>query len=349
MTPPSNRAAFLDNGAPNCPLEVREAPYTPPGPNQLVVKTRAVAVNPVDVYKQLLGEALLPYVKFPCVQGSDLAGDVVEVGSGVEGFQVGDRVLSYAAGTLAFGNDAAEGAFQHYTVVRDFLTAKIPEAVSYERASVLPLCFGTAAYGLFHRDFLGLDPPSVPAASPKGRAVVITSGASSVGASAVQLAAAAGYEVYSTSSPKNFELVKRLGAAAVFDYHDEGCADAIAAALEGKKVAGALSINPGGVAICAKVLRTTDSVKYIADAGPPPPEGYPEDIKSRFIDILDLGKPESVVGAIFRDFVPQALASGQLIPEPEPKVVGKGLESLQDAYGIRLQGVSAQKIVVSLD
>ncbi|KAI1140105.1 GroES-like protein [Hypoxylon sp. FL0543] len=343
---PTNRAAFLT--AAKAPLEVKEAPYTPPGPRELVVKTRAVAINLVDPYKQLLGDALLPYIKWPCVQGEDVAGDVLEVGSDVTRFKVGDRVISYPAGTLPFGNRPAEGGYQLYTVVREHLTAKIPESLTYERGSVLPLCFTTAAYGLFHKDFLGLDLPTCPTARPKGEAVVITSGASSVGANAVQLAAAAGYEVYSTASPKNFDLVGRLGASGVFDYHEDDVADKIIAALKGKKVAGALTINPGGVAISGKVLDNTDGVKSIADAGPPPPEGYPKGIKSRFIDLLDLSEPDSVIAEIFRNFLPQALAAGQFVPEPEPWVVGQGLESIQGAYDIRLKGVSAQKVVVTL-
>ncbi|KAI1380096.1 GroES-like protein [Hypoxylon crocopeplum] len=344
---PTNQAAYLV--APNTPLDVKEAPYTSPGPNELVVKNRALAINIVDAAKQLLGDALLPYIKWPCVNGEDLAGDVVEVGSAVTGFKVGDRVIAYSAGTLPFANRPEEGAFQQYTVVRDHMTAPFPESISYERACVLPLCFTTAAYGLFHYDFLGLDLPTVPAASPKGEAIIITSGASSVGASAIQLAAAAGYEVYSTSSPSNFDLLRRLGASGVFDYHEDNCADSITAALKGKKVVGALTINTGGVAISGKVLKGTDSIKNIADAGPPPPEGYPEGIKSRFIDLLDLGDPNAVVGKIFRDFAPKALATGQLVPEPEPWVVGQGLESIQGAFETRLKGpVSAKKVVVTL-
>ncbi|KAI1097905.1 GroES-like protein [Jackrogersella minutella] len=343
---PSNQAAFLV--AAKTPLEVKEAPYTPPGPNELVVKNHAVAINVFDPYKQVLGDALLSYIKWPIVLGEDLAGDVVEVGSAVTRFKVGDRVTAYSVGTMPFSNRTPEGGFQHYTVVREHLTVSFPSSIPYERASVLPLCLATAAYGLFHHDFLGLDLPTAPAASPKGQALIITSGSSSVGASAIQLAVAAGYEVYSTASPKNFELVRRLGASGVYDYHEDSAADDIAAALKGKKVIGALTVNPGGVAISGKVLNNTDSVKNIADAGPPPPEGYPEGIKSRFIDLLNLSDPNAVVGKVFRDFLPKALASGQFVPEPEPLVVGNGLEKIQEAFDIRLKGVSAQKIVVTL-
>lgn len=344
----SNKAIFLASGTPNCPLEIEECPLTLPGPHELVVKNHFVSINPVDAYKQLLGDELLPYITWPHVPGSDLAGEVVYIGSAVTRFAVGQRVMAYAAGTLQFANRPAEGAFQHYSVVREHMTARIPEPVSYERACVLPLCLSTAAYGLFHDGYLGLNLPTVPTAKPTGQALVITSGASSVGACAIQLAVAAGYEVYSTASSRNFDLVRRLGASGVFDYHDDDCAAAISSALKGKKVVGALAVNSGGVGICADVLRTTDGVKFIADAGPPPPHGYPDDIRSRFIDSSDLVQPEGVVANIFGDFVPKALASGQLIPEPEPSVVGRGLESIQKAYNLRLQGVSAQKIVVAL-
>lgn len=91
-----------------------------------------------------------------------------------------------------------------------------------------------------------------------------------MGANAFQLAVVAGYEVYSTASPQNFQLVRRLGATEVYDYHDASHADALIAALQGKMVAGALAINPGAVTLAAKVLSCTDSIKFIADAGPPP-------------------------------------------------------------------------------
>lgn len=342
--PPTNHAVIL-SGATQ-PLAVQETPYTPPGPHELVIKTYAVAINAVDAYKQLLGETFLPYIKLPCVPGNDVAGQVVEVGSAVTRFHTGDRVCAEAAGTADFGNRQPEGPFQEYVVLREHLTARIPDGVAYEQAAVVPLGFSTAAYGLFHKSTLGLDVPSLKADS-KAKALLITSGASSVGANAIQLAVAAGYDVYTTASPKNFELVKRLGAKDVFDYHEEDVAEKIIASLEGQKLVGALAINSGGVALAGKVLNHTDSVKFIADAGPPPPEGYPNGIQSKFFIPDDLGDADSVVARIWRDFLPQALVEGSFVPEPEPLVVGKGLEAIQGAYDRVLKPVSAQKIVVT--
>jgi NADPH:quinone reductase-like Zn-dependent oxidoreductase len=341
---PTNYAVFL-KGAKE-PLSIQETPYTSPDEHELVIKTAAVAVNAVDAYKQILGDGSLPYIKLPCVPGNDVAGEVVEVGSSVTRFKSGDRVCCETGGTAAFGNRPPEGGFQHYVVLREHLTAKIPGSVSYERAAVLPLAFSTAAYGLFHSTTLALSPPTATS-KPKGEALLITSGASSVGSNAIQLAVAAGYEVYSTASPKNFEFVRRLGVAKVYDYSDEGHTEAIIAALDGKKVAGALAINPGGVSLAGKVLNRTNSVKFIADAGPPPTEGYPEGIQCKFFIPGGLGSPDSVVSRIWRDFLPQALAEGTFVPEPEPLLFGNGLETIQNAYERVLKGISAQKVVVT--
>jgi NADPH:quinone reductase-like Zn-dependent oxidoreductase len=59
-------------------------------------------------------------------------------------------------------------------------------------------------------------------------ALLITSGASSVGSNAIQLAHAAGYDIFTTASPNNFELVHRLGAEEVVDYHDQDVAEKLA-------------------------------------------------------------------------------------------------------------------------
>ena len=342
---PKNHAIFLRGAKESLKLE--ETAYTKPDEHEIVIKTAAVAINAVDAYKQILGDGFLPYIKMPCVPGNDVAGEVVEIGNGVTRFKVGDRICAETAGTADFGNRPPEGGFQEFVVLREHLAAKIPDTISYERATVLPLGFSTAAYGLFHSTTLGLSLPSTTA-EPQGQTLLITSGASSVGSNAIQLAVAAGYEVYSTASPKNFDLVRRLGATNVYDYHDEGHVEAIIADLNGKKVAGALAINSGGVALTGKVLNHTNSKKFIADAGPPPVEGYPEGIQCKFFIPDDLGKSDSVVSRIWRDFLPQALAQEKFVPEPEPLVVSKGLDSIQAAYERVLKGVSAQKVVVTL-
>lgn len=173
-----------------------------------MVKNSAVAINPIDWQKQVLGDVLLGYIKYPFILGGDVAGTVIEVGAGVRRFQVGDRVVGAALAIAESCNKPAQGGFQLYTVVPEHMATPLPSHVSEEAACVVPLTLCTAAYGLFHDDFLALDPPKVPArptapdTDGKSRAVIITGGSTSVGANAIQLAVAAGYEVSSTASPK---------------------------------------------------------------------------------------------------------------------------------------------------
>ena len=159
---PTNTAAWL--GAKHAKLEVKSAPYTPPRENEIVVKNHAVAINPIDWIIQGLGNMVFRWIKYPFILGSDLAGEVVEVGSGAARFNVGDRVLGHAVGTDKKRNSPAEGAFQAYTVVLAHMAAPIPSATPYENACVLPLALSTAACGLFQKDHLALQYPS---ATPK--------------------------------------------------------------------------------------------------------------------------------------------------------------------------------------
>jgi NADPH:quinone reductase-like Zn-dependent oxidoreductase len=83
---------------------------------------------------------------------------------------------------------------------------------------VLPLAISTASCGLFQRDYLGLHHPSANP-TPTEQTVLVWGGSTSAGSNAIQLAVAAGYEVITTASPRNYDFVKSLGASAVFDYN----------------------------------------------------------------------------------------------------------------------------------
>lgn len=381
---PQNEAAWLSAKQVK-PLQVGPAPYTVPGPGQIVIKNAAVAINPIDWQKQILGDILLGYIKYPFVLGGDVAGTVVEIGTGVHRFKVNDRVVGAALAIAPASGKAAEGAFQRYTVVREHMAAPLPDHISYEQACVMPLTLSTAVYGLFHPEFLALDMPTVPPNTTDStgngtkstpRAVIITGGSSSVGANAIQLAVAAGYEVLSTSSPKNFDFVRRLGASHVFDYNSKTLATDFLQALKGRSLAGAYAIGDGAVEVCTFVMtRHKDTThKFVAMAGGSPLGDKLQSltgkvslimtmlwkmlkqalvarftgVKVRFIDLRDAAEPEGHVGRIYKDYLPQALAEGQHVPAPDPVVVGRGLDKIQEAMDIQMKGVSAQKIVVSL-
>ncbi|OTA55428.1 GroES-like protein [Hypoxylon sp. EC38] len=374
--PPTNIAAWLSKKY-TYPLEIGPAPYTQPKAGEIVVRNAAVAINHIDWIKQQAGNAILSHIKYPCILGGDVAGYVAEVGPGVERFRVGDRVIGKAAAALRSSNNTAEGAFQHYTVIREHLAFVIPDQMPYEEAVVLPSALVTAATGLFHQDYLALDPPTVPATPSNGKAIIIAGGASSVGGTAIQLAIAAGYQVYSTSSRMSSPRVEYLGATRVFDYRSSTLVDDMVTALQGKTVVGAFVVGDGATEACTEVLRRCgkDANKFIAFAGSIMSHdafdtslnralmySYTiwwfaqralvscfQGVRTKFIDAEDIAQADNVVSqVVFRDFLPKALAARQFVPAVEPFVGGEGLDRIQVAMDRQSRGVSAEKLVMLL-
>ena len=340
---PSNAAAWLT--APKArPLEIKSASYTPPGENEIVVKNGAIALNPVDWARQAMGDALFSWTTYPCILGSDVAGEVVEVGKSVTRFKTGDRVTGLALGLTS--NRPDEGAFQAYTVLPAHLTSPIPKSLSFESASVIPLGISTAACGLFQKEYLALQFPSTPPKKSTGETVLIWGGSTSVGSNAIQLAVAAGYEVITTASPKNFDYVKKLGASEAFDYKDETVVADIINALKGKTSAGALAIGNGSADPCIEIIEKSEGKKFVALANPPSGEP-PAGVGVKFIFGSDL-KDNEVGPAVWVDFLPKALETGSFIAAPDTQILGKSLESIQDAMDVMMKGMSATKAVISL-
>jgi NADPH:quinone reductase-like Zn-dependent oxidoreductase len=108
---PTNTGAYLE-GKQVKPLVVKSAPYTSPGEHEILVKNYAVAINPIDWFKQFIGNVLFGHIKYPFILGEDLACEVVEVGKCVTRFHVGDRVLAHALGFNEDRNRSSEGAYQ---------------------------------------------------------------------------------------------------------------------------------------------------------------------------------------------------------------------------------------------
>ena len=346
---PTNTAAYLTSE--KSPLTISSAPYTSPSSSQLVIRTHALAINPVDWAIQSLGSALFPWLTYPKVIGSDIAGEVVEIGSATTRFKVGDRVVALAAGLTT---DASQSAFQEYVVVAENMTSPIPDSLAYENAAVLPLGISTAASGLFQKDFLALQHPTFPARPSTGETLLIWGGATSVGANAVQLAVAAGYEVISTSSPKNFDFVRSLGASEVFDYNSATVTKEILAAVKGKKMAGAMAIgglDPATTVVvaraCLDVVKGSEGRKFVTMAVRFDEKEVPEGVEAKFV--FGSGLKDNEVGpAIFEHFLPKALVEEGYRAVPEPFVGGKGLEGIEGAFEVSKKGVSAKKVVVSL-
>lgn len=369
-----NRAAWQRKmGA---PLEIDAAPYPTIKPNQIIIRSRAVAVNPWDRLLQETGPRFFSWMKLPTILGSDVAGEVVEVGSLTTRFKPGDRVVGMALGVTNGKVDSTQGAYQEMVVMREDLCAAIPKNVSYESASVLPLGLSTAACGLYQKDYLNLAYPTMGSKS-MGKTVLIWGGSTSVGLNAVQLAKASGYEVITTCSPRNVQLVKKMGASQVFDYNSPTVVDEIVNAFQGKSCAGVLSVGNGSVEKCLDIMaQLHDTNKTLAMATlafqpANPPSGFLEivsflfsmasanlkvwlkcrrhGLKTNFIFASDL-EANDVGPAVWKDFLGDALLRGSYVPSPEPLIEStKGLEGIQEGFRTQKnETIGTKKIVVSL-
>ncbi|GAA0964724.1 zinc-binding alcohol dehydrogenase family protein [Frigoribacterium faeni] len=293
LAPAQNTAAFLRS--PRSRFEVGPAEMPEPEADEVVVRVRAVAINPLDWVVQGTAQLTYRWLAYPAVLGTDVAGEVIAIGSAVTRLAVGDRVVGLATGTDKGRDSRHEGAFQTHTALLERLTAVIPADLSFEQAAVLPLGVSTAACALFQERHLGLrlprlttttgDTPSDAAgdavsdaagpglsaggAAPVEREVVVVwGGSSSVGMNAVQLATAAGYDVLSTASATNAETVKGLGATHVYDYRDPEVIDKLVAVIDGRTVAGVVAIGAGSTDAGIRLLARTGGTRLAIASTP---------------------------------------------------------------------------------
>ena len=166
--------------------------------NDVLIKVHAASINPLDL-RVLEGEfkAILP-VQFPFILGNDFAGTVVQVGANVKQFKAGDEV---------YAKTDQNGAFAEYTVVHQSSLALKPQNISMELAASLPLVSLTAWQALVEI-----------AKVQSGQKVLIHAGSGGVGSIAIQLAKHLGATVATTTSGKNAQWVKALGADIIIDY-----------------------------------------------------------------------------------------------------------------------------------
>lgn len=362
--------------APRAPLTVTEVATPTPAADEVLVRVRAVAVNPVDWVIQGTSRITYRWLRTPAVLGSDIAGEVTAVGADVTRFRVGQRVFGLATGTDRGRDPLREGAFQQSSVLLERLAAPTPDALSDEEAAVFPLGLSTAACALFQPQHLGLRMPGTPASTAAPEVVVVWGGSTSVGMNAIQLARAAGYDVVSTASARNAETVRALGAETVVDHRSPSAVADLVAAIGGRPVAGAVALGAGSTDACLEVLSRVGGTRLAMASTPVSldslvgrrrlfPAMLPvftriglatvrSSLRARRLGI----RAGFVWGSSLRDdemgprlwgeVVPQMLADGSLRPAPAPLVVGEGLRAIQGALDRQRTGVSAQKVVVRL-
>jgi NADPH:quinone reductase-like Zn-dependent oxidoreductase len=189
-------AAFLDRvgGA----FTVRERVRPRPAANEVLVRTAASGVNPLDV-KIRAGEAAHSRHPLPAILGIDLAGVVAAVGADVSTFQVGDAVYGMTGGV-----GGVQGSLAEYAAVDAELLARKPATIAMREAAAIPLAFITAWEGLVDRGGIA-----------RGMRVLVHGGAGGVGHIAVQLAFAMHATVFATGSADDASFIAELGATPI--------------------------------------------------------------------------------------------------------------------------------------
>ena len=194
---------ITERGEPDV-LEVRDWPEPDVGPGQVAVDVAAAGVNFADVMARvgLYPDAPEP----PCVVGYEVAGTVAEVGPDVDGLEVGQQVFS---GTRF-------GGYAERVVIPASHAVPLPDGMSFEQATAIPVNYATAWAGLIR--YGGLWP---------GERVLIHAAAGGVGIAATHIARERGAEVWGTASASKHDAIRGFGVEHAVDYRAEGWDDGL--------------------------------------------------------------------------------------------------------------------------
>jgi NADPH2:quinone reductase len=301
-------------------LQVGERPTPEPQDNEVLVEVVATSVNPID--RRLRSGELQEYITrtFPVVPGWDLAGKIAKVGAKVTDWQVGDEVLG-----LAFTWSIQHGSYAEYCPIDTASITEKPASISFEQAAALPLVSLTAWQALSEFGEL-----------KEGQSVFIQAGAGGVGSVAIPMAKHLGAKVYTTTSAKNHDYVKSLGADVIIDYnaddyesalrqHEPNGVDLVLEALLGNGTAEA----------AIRLTKDGGRVAYMNNEPPEMDEIKLRNIKAEFLH----HRPD---GAMLRELV-DLYESGKI---SLPKVQVRPLEEAMDAHLESEKGHTQGKIVL---
>ncbi len=195
-------------------LQLTDAANPEVRPTDLLVRVYAAGVNRADLTHRTGGYGHPNFGDSP-IMGLEIAGEVIETGSEVIGFKVGDRVMGVVGG----------GAYAELARIDYRMAMPIARQLDYVHAAAIPEVFVTAHEAMMHLARL-----------KHGDSVLIHAAAGGVGSAAVQLAYATGATVYATTEGSKLSRVEHLGADVAIDYKTQDFAKVIADKTKGRGV-----------------------------------------------------------------------------------------------------------------
>lgn len=194
------KAAFINRYGKNEKLIYGDQPLPVCLKTDVLIKVHAASINPIDFKTRNGTLRIFRKYEFPLILGHDLSGEVVEVGQNVENYKVGDLVFTRP-------RNGRIGAFSEFIAVDCREVSLKPENLSHYEAASLPLVALTSYQSI--NDVMKLS---------RGQKILIQAGSGGIGSVAIQIAKNIGAEVWTTTSAKNVEFVKSLGADHIIDY-----------------------------------------------------------------------------------------------------------------------------------
>ncbi|KAL8803615.1 MAG: hypothetical protein Q9200_006138 [Gallowayella weberi] len=338
-----HRATILESKG--SPIIIVNRPTPTPGPDEVLVEVKSIALNPIDYYMRDFGFAIDSY---PAVVGSDIGGTIIATGSSVN-FRAGTRVAAFAS-TFYLHGAPDYGAFQAKVLIPASSVTPLPTNISFNEASLLGMSVITAWAGWYSIGLPIQDGVFTPA-DKKG--VLVWGGASSIGTGAVQSAKMLGLTVYATASTKHHDYIKSLGAKEVFAYNDEGVVEKIVKAAKDDGISLEFAFDAvGQVRSCLDVLKEfkAGGTPKLATAVPMSDQTPKEDgVRVNFVAApTDERARTEFFGFVMNKWLKEKLEKGEYKPSPTIKIIDGGLEGLNKGLDELKAGVSGTKLVLEI-
>lgn len=292
-------------------LELREVPEPHAGPGEVRVRVTAAGLNPMDWHITARPEAAQRFgITVPSGFGTDFAGVVDEVGSGVTDFAVGDRVHG---GALA-------KAVADFVVVKTLVETlrHTPEGISDDVASTLPVAGSTAVAAIAAIDLRA------------GDTVLVGGAAGGVGVFVVQLAKLAGARVIGTAAERTFEFLRGLGAEPVS--YGPGLADRVR------------TLAPEGVTAATDLFGTETAETALALGVPAERISTIAAMSNAPDGVRATGAIDAAPGSLRR--ITDAILAGKITV---PIAATFPIEQIRDAVTLQADGHVHGKIVITLE